>query len=229
MDRRFLGILAGLTVIFIGIFIFTGSDNKNSQNVDQSSTGQATNHRYGDGSKGVTLTEYLDFQCPVCFSYFPVVTEVMNKYSKDVYFQVRHLPLVQIHPNAFAAARAAEAAGYQGKFFEMYTQLYHPDNWNNWTRSKSPKTAFDGYAKAIKLDMAKFNQDYGSTKVNNAINADLAAFDKTGANKSTPTFFLNGKPLENSRLVGADGQPSVEAFSKVIEEAIAKQNRQPSP
>lgn len=226
MDKRFLAILAGIAAIFIGIFIFTGGGNDNGQNGGSQNSSQPTKHVYGEGKKGITLMEYGDFQCPACLAYFPVVTEVMNKYADDIYFQFRHLPLVQIHPNAFAAARAAEAAGLQGKFFDMYSQLYHADNWTAWTRSQSPKTLFETYAKNIGLNMEKFNQDYGSTKVNGAINADLAAFDKTGATKSTPTFFINGELLDNSKLVGPDGRPSVDAFSKVIDEAIAKKNRQ---
>lgn len=225
MDKRFLMILAGIAVLFIGIFMVTGS-GKDKQTSDTGGTVQATNHKYGEGTKGVTLTEYGDFQCPACLSYYPIVGQVIETFKNDIFFQFRHLPLVQIHPNAFAAARAAEAAGMQGKFFEMYDQLYNPDNWQTWTKSQRPKSLFDTYAKSIELNMEQFNTDYGSTKANDAINADLAAFDKTKATKSTPTFFINGELVDNSKLVGSDGRPSVEAMSKLIQEAIDEQSRQ---
>lgn len=226
MDKRFLAILGLLAAIFIGVFVFAGGGQQTENGGETTSSAQPTNHLYGEGEKGVTLTEYGDFQCPACLAYYPVVTEAVEKYKQDIHFQFRHLPLVQIHPSAFAAARAAEAAGHQGKFWEMYAKLYDPNNWNSWTRSQRPKAMFDTYAKDLGLDMEKFNQDYGSTKVNAAINADLAAFDKTKATKSTPTFFINGEYVDNSRMVGPDGRPSVDAISKVIEEAIAKQSRQ---
>lgn len=225
MDKRFLAILAGIVAIFIGIFIFTGSDKKNPEGVVSDSK-QPTSHIMGEGKKGVTLTEYGDFQCPACLSYYPVVTQVVEKYKSDIFFQFRNLPLIQIHPSAFAAARAAEAAGLQGKYFEMYSQLYEPSNWQTWTQSQRPKSLFNTYAKAIGLDMEKFNADYGGTKVNDAINADLAAFDKTKAPKSTPTFFINGAMVDNSRLAGPDGRPSAEALSRVLQEAIDKQKKQ---
>lgn len=225
MDRRLFAILAGIALIFIGIFIFTGGD-KSTDKGKGNSQAKPTSHVYGEGKKGVTFTEYGDFQCPACLAYYPVVSQVVETYKKDIFFQFRHLPLIQIHPSAFAASRAAEAASYQGKFFEMYNQLYSPDNWQNWTKSQRPKTLFDTYAKNIGLNMEQFNADYGSTKVNNAINADLAAFDKTKATKSTPTFFINGKFVDNSKFVGADGRPDANAMAKVIQEAIDKPKSQ---
>jgi protein-disulfide isomerase len=225
MDRRFFAILAAITLIFIGIFIFTGSD-KTSDTGNSGSKAKPTSHVYGEGKKAVTLTEYGDFQCSACFAYYPVVSQVVETYKNDIFFQFRHLPLIQIHPNAFAASRAAEAASYQGKFFEMYNQLYSPDNWQSWTQSQRPKTLFDTYAKDIGLNMEKFNADYGSTKVNDAINADIAAFDKTKATKSTPTFFINGEFVDNSRFLGSDGRPDPNAMAKVIQEAIDKKKSQ---
>lgn len=227
MDKRFLAILAGIALIFIGILVFAGGSNQGSKDGGSTASNQPTNHIYGSGAKKVTLTEYGDFQCPACYAYYPIVSQVVEQYKNDIFFQFRNLPLVQIHPNAFAAARAAEAASHQGKFWEMYSKLYDPANWETWTKSQRPKPIFETYAKDIGLNMEQFNSDYASTKVNDAINADLAAFDKTKAEKSTPTFFINGKHVDNSKLLDpATRQPSVEAMSKVIQEAIASQNKQ---
>lgn len=222
MDKRLIVILAAIVVLFAGIYTLTGNKD-NTQNSSGNSNVQASSHIKGEGSKGVTLTEYGDFQCSVCFAYYPTVEQVVEKYKADIKFQFRHLPLVEIHTSAFAASRAAEAAGMQGKFWEMYDQLYGNSNWQQWTRAQRPKTFFDNYARAIGLDMQKFNTDYASETANDAINGDIAEFNKTKLQKSTPTFFINGKHVPNSELANDNG-PSVEKFSKAIEDAIARKN-----
>ena len=220
MDKRFLMILGGIIAIFIGIFVFT-QVSKDDSGSSSSSSGQPTSHIKGEGQKGVTLMEYGDYQCPVCLVYEPTLNQVYERFSKDIYFQFRNLPLVSIHPNAFAAARAAEAAGMQGKYWEMHDKLY--DNQSSWAGSNSALTVFKGYAQEIGLDVAKFETDYAKKEINDAINADLAEFDKTGQQQSTPTFFLNGKYIDNRDLTGSDGRPSVDKFAELINAEIAKQ------
>ena len=221
MDRRFLAILGVIAAIFIGIAVISQSGKDETGNGP--SGAQPTSHITGEGKKQVTLLEYGDFQCPVCQAYYGPIKEVAEKYSADIYFQFRHLPLVSIHPNAFAAARAAEAAGMQGKFWEMHSMLYEPTNWQSWTNSSNPRSLFDAYAKQLELDEEKFKQDFASNAANDAINADLAEFDKTGRPSATPSFFLNGRPLDNAEL--SEGNvPSVDKISKLIEAEIAKQN-----
>ena len=218
VDKRLIAILAAIVVLFAGIYALT-SNKDSAQNSNGSSKSEPTSHVKGQGAKNVTLTEYGDFQCSVCFAYYPIVEQVVEKYKSDIKFQFRHLPLVEIHTNAFSASRAAEAAGMQGKFWEMYDQLYDNNNWQQWTRAQRPKTFFDNYARSIGLDMQKFNTDYASEAANDAINADISKFEETKLQKSTPTFFINGKHVPNSQLSGQNG-PSVEMFSKVIDEAI---------
>ena len=125
-------------------------------------------------------------------------------------FQFRHLPLTQIHNNAFAASRAAEAAGKQGKFWEMYDMLYQ--NQEAWSEENNPKPTFEDYATELKLDIDKFRTDYSAKSTNDVINADIAAFKKTGAAMQTPTFFLDGKRID----VKAD----IATFEKAIDEAL---------
>jgi protein-disulfide isomerase len=217
MSKRFLAILVAVVVGLGLLFWFTGGNKSNSSN---GSGSQPTNHIQGTGAKGVTLVEYGDFQCPVCEAYYPVVKQVTTQFSNDIFFQFRNLPLIQIHQNAFAAARAAEAADKQGKYWEMHDMLYAQTNWQVWTQSSSPQTLFDGYAQQLGLDVTKFKQDYASTEVNNLINADLSEFDKTGQQKATPSFFINGKYVANSALVDSNG-PSAAKFSAAINAAIA--------
>src|SRR3954464_10359974 len=100
MDKRFLGILAVIVVIFIAIFGFS----KHSSNGSSGSTSKtkATNHITGQGQKNVTFVEYGDYECPVCEAYYLPIKQAVNQLSSDIHFQFRNLPLVQIHPNAFA-------------------------------------------------------------------------------------------------------------------------------
>lgn len=203
MDKRFWGFIIVIVLVFSGILIYSNKKDESSNKT------QPTNHIMGENKK-LTLVEYGDFQCPACSSYYPVVTEVIEKYKDTMAFQFRHLPLTQIHNNAFAASRAAEAAGKQGKFWEMYDLLYQ--NQDAWSEEGNPKPMFEDYATELKLDTDKFRTDYSAKSTNDAINADIAAFKKTGAAMQTPTFFLDGKRID----VKAD----ITTFEKAIDEAL---------
>lgn len=217
MDKRFLTIIGALVVIFIGVFAITShSSNKNGSS---SSSGSATSHQQGVGKDGVVLVEYGDYQCPVCGVYYQPLKQVAAQFSQQINFQFRNLPLISLHPNAFAAARAAEAAAQQNKFWEMHDALY--ENQNSWSRASKPLTYFDAYAKNIGLNVSQFDSDYASAKVNDAINADSSAFDKTGQQKATPAFFLDGKFIANDQLVDANGQPSLDKFASLINAEIS--------
>ena len=217
MDRRFLAILGAIVVLFIGIAIFQGGDKSSTG----TSSAKATNHVEGQGQKGVTLVEYGDYQCSVCLVYYQPLKQVLDKFSTDIYFQFRNLPIVGAHPNAFAAARAAEAAGLQNKYWEMHGKLY--ENQNNWAPSANPLSFFTRYAQDIGLNVSQFKTDYASGKVNDAINADSAEFKKTGRSQATPTFFLDGTYIANQDLADPQtGLPNVDNFTKIINAEIAK-------
>jgi protein-disulfide isomerase len=208
MDKRFLTIVGVIIAVFIGFLLF----NKSEEAKAPKTNAKPTQHVRGNTDAKVTLVEYGDFQCPACGQYYPTVEQVYEKYQGQISFQFRHFPLTSIHPNAFAASRAAEAAGKQDKFFEMYRQLFSTQE--AWSDSSSPSKIFEGYAKTIGLDVAKYKTDFASTVVNDAIQADLSAGEKLGVN-STPTFVIDGKIIKNPNATLAD-------FSKVIDEAIKK-------
>jgi protein-disulfide isomerase len=224
MDKRFLGILALLVIVFGGIFVISQNSNSGSSGNKSSSSGQATNHVEGQNTKGVTFVEYGDYQCPICGAYYQPIKQALTPDTlKNIRFQFRNLPLTSIHQNAFAAARAAEAAGLQGKYFEMHDTLY--ENQNAWSESNSPVNVFNSFAKNLGLNVTQFKADYLSSKVNDAINADLAAFAKTKQQQATPTFFLDGKYVANSEFSDpSTGAPSAEKISKIINDAIAKKS-----
>lgn len=217
MDRRFLTILIAIIVILGGIFAFS----KQSANNKSGGGAQPTNHTMGQGKKGVTLIEYGDYQCPVCGLYDSTIKQVAEKYKNEIFFQFRNLPLVSIHQNSFAAARAAEAAGLQNKYWEMNGKLYTKQT--EWSTAGNALTIFKAYAKDIGLNITQFEADYASNRVNDAINADLDAFKKTGKDQATPTFFLDGKYISNSELTDpSTNNPSIEKFSALIDAAISK-------
>lgn len=208
MDKRFWGILIGIVIILGGIFWLTsGKGTGNS-----STTAKPTQHIEGQGKDGVTLLEYGDYECPYCEEYYPIVKQVATDYNTQIFFQFRNLPLTQIHLNAFSGARAAEAAALQGQFWQMHDALYNDQS--QWVPSSAPETYFDQYAQQLGLNLQKFESDYASNQVNNSINADVTAFNKTGAQEATPTFFLDGTQIQPS--------PTVASFESFINAAIAK-------
>jgi protein-disulfide isomerase len=216
MDKRFWAIIGVLVVVFGGILVVHGNKS-DSGNGDAS---KATSHYEGNLTSKVTLTEYGDYQCPVCEGYYQVVQQTQQKYNDTVRFQFRNLPLpASVHPLALEAARAAEAADLQGKFWQMHDALYTSQNYNEWAydpaaqsvRSADAMPLFKVYAKQIGLNVAKFQTDFASSAVNNRVQADIAAFNKTKLQEATPTFFINGKNVSNSKLDAALKQTATPA------------------
>jgi protein-disulfide isomerase len=218
MNKRFVLILAVFVVAFAGLLIFNKRDNPGSNgNSDNSSNAQLTEHKVGAGTSGVTLVEYGDFECPACGQYYPLVKQVKAKYGDQITFQFRHFPLTNIHKNALIAARAAEAADKQGKFWEMHDTLYEQQQ--SWKASNDPSPVFESYAQSLGLDVNKFKEDMKSEEINDIVQADLGEAKKQGYS-STPTFILDGKKIEQNPR-------SLEDFFKLIDEAIeAKKNNQ---
>ena len=146
----------------------------------------------------------------------------MDANKDKVQFQFINLPLSSAHPNAFAGARAAEAAALQNKFWEMHDKLYEENElytqaqqqnqtYNTWINSKNPLDQyFVGYAQQLGLNTNQFKTDFASAKVNNTINADINKFKKLGLDESTPTFLLDGKQIHPGYNV-ADFQKAIDA------------------
>jgi protein-disulfide isomerase len=210
MSKQFWGVIVVIILIFVGIFALSGNKSgKNSSN--SGSTGTLTQHIEGQGKAGVTLTEYGDYECPFCGEYFPTVKQVESDFNTQIFFQFRNFPLVSIHQNAFAGARAAEAAGLQNKFWEMHDALYEAQT--QWSGASDPTPYFNQYAQQLGLNVTQFKTDYASSKVNDLINADMAEGTKLNI-QGTPTFYLDGKEIQ----VGNN----VAAFETLIKAEIAK-------
>ncbi len=209
MSKRFIAILLVCVLGLVGIYLATSKKDSGTGS-NSGNTSKLSNHVMGDNAKKVVLVEYGDYQCPACGSYFPIVKQVVEKYKADIQFQFRNFPLSQIHQNARASSRAAEAASMQGKFWEMHDLLYEQQK--SWESSTNVVPIFESYAMQLGLDMAKFKTDYAGTEVNDITNADYEAGVKLGVN-STPTFFLQGKKIEKN-------PQTLDDFNKLIEEAI---------
>jgi protein-disulfide isomerase len=141
-------------------------------------------HVLGTSTAAVTLVEYGDYECPFCAAAHPAVTQVLKLVPDDVLFAYRHFPLTQIHPHAQQAAEAAEAAGAQGRFWEMHDVLFeHQDR----------LTVRDlvGYASALGLDLARFTSELQSGAHTARVREDFLSGLRSGVN-GTPTFFVNG-------------------------------------
>lgn len=214
MSKQFLAILAAIVIIFGGLLIFNKHEAKAPTQDGNKQTATLTQHKI-EGSTGVVLTEYGDFQCPSCGQYYPLLKELKAKYAGKVTFQFRHFPLVEIHQNALVAARNAEAAAMQNKFWEMHDLLF--ENQSAWSSSTNPTPVFEGYAEKLGLDMAKFREDVKSPKTNDIVQADRAEAQRLGY-QSTPTFEINGQKIENPT--------SIEGFSTLLDEAIKQKQNQ---
>jgi protein-disulfide isomerase len=214
VSKQFLAIIAAVIILLGGVFLIT--NHSNSSNPSSSSSASPSNHVEGSASSGVKLVEYGDYECPFCGQYYPLVKQVAEQYKDKIQFQFSNLPLTQIHKNAFASSRAAEAAGLQGKFWEMHDALYEnqdPNGASGWVASSDPLDQyFVGFAKQIGLNIPQFKSDFASSKVNSLINADVAAFKKTGADEATPAFFLDGKQIQPRTI--ADFQKAIDAELK---------------
>ena len=167
----------------------------------------------GAADAQITLVEYGDYQCPTCARYHPIVMELLNRYAGKFKLEYHHFPLVQIHSNAMGASVAAEAAGDQGKFWEMHDLLFERQlEWGD-LRAPNPnaEAVFLQYALLLGLDANKFMQSIRSPATRDRVLADVRAGNSIV--KGTPTFVLDGQVLTNL--------PDLQWFTDYIERKLA--------
>lgn len=190
-----------LTVAILvgGIFLTSsqGQVTEQSQKTDITTLIRANSHKTTDEKKKVTLVEFGDFQCPACGAFYPIVKQLMDSHKDSMALVFRHFPLPQ-HANAPLAAEVAEAAGKQGKFWEMYNLLY--SHQNEWAETSNARDIFIGYAKKININEEEFTKDIDSNAYSSKIDEDKNDGISLGVN-STPTFYLNGQKVENNSLL----------------------------
>jgi len=143
-------------------------------------------------SSPVILEEYGDYQCPPCGLLYPELKQIEHEYGDQLRVVFHHFPLTKIHKNALAAARAAEAARNQNKFWEMHDRLYR--NQNEWKDLDDPRPTFTSYARQLGLKIEQFTGDMDSNLVEQKISADVARGAAAGVT-ATPTVLIDSHML----------------------------------
>src|SRR3989338_10639825 len=200
-------IVGALIGSVFAIYNYEGSPGTTAMIVDAVNP---TDQIFGISDSEVTLIEYGDFQCPACAQYEPIVQKVRTDYADKIAFVYRHFPLSQ-HKNAKITAYASEAAGKQGKFWEMHDMIY--DGQNAWASLSEDKirALLAKYAETIGLDLKLFAEQIDSSEIKDKVQADNSGGLKAGVN-ATPTFILNGKKIQPR---------SYDEFKKFIEQELS--------
>jgi len=159
----------------------------------------------GDAKAAVTIIEFTDFQCSACGGMYPIIEDVLKSYGNRVHFVIRNFPLTQLHANAFKAARAAQAANAQGKFWEYIDFLFK-------NQSALDPDSLKKYATQAGLDRKRFDADFDTDKYDVDIRRDIEEGEMYGV-ESTPTIYINGVMLT---------QFSAEGLRSAIEKAFAR-------
>ena len=225
MSKKVWIIFIAACVLILGGLVYYSNSNKLdvSQYKNMSiikaddQNGNIGDHVTGNQDSPVMLVEYGDYQCPGCGQVFPTTKEISEQYKDQISFVFRNFPLSSMHPNARAAAAASEAAGLQGKYWEMHNSLY--ENQQNWQSASAQDRTdlFVGYATQLGLDGDQLKKDMASTQVSQKIDFDMAVGKQAGVH-ATPTFYLNGEEIDG------DVWNDIDAFKDAINAELKKHN-----
>lgn len=217
----FVVIAAGILLLLV---FSSGNSGLNVNSVDANTIQKATSqdgniadHVFGKIGSKVTLIEYGDFQCPPCGEIYPVVKSISEQYKNQLQYVFRNFPIADLHPNAKAAAASAEAAGLQGKYWEMHDKIYETQSdWSNLSATERTKF-FDNLASELNLNIKKFDADMSASSTTDKISYDIALGTKSSVS-GTPSFFLNGKKLDPKTEYSTDES----TFKNTINAALKK-------
>lgn len=163
--------------------------------------GAAPPHEMGAADAPVTLEEFGDFECPPCGQFHPILKKMQEEFGDKLRVIFREYPIVQVHQHALSAASAAEAAGLQGKFWEMHHMLY--DNQKSWHEQFDVRPTFEGFAKQIGIDVERFKRDLNGDVVARRITEDGKRARSLNVS-GTPTVFMNGREMEFPIIINED-------------------------
>ena len=184
------GVILALAAMVWGLALL-GSGPSTDNSAKLSEQLGSDDHVRGNALAKVILVEYSDFQCPACAQFYPIVKQLEQKYGKDILLAYRHFPLPG-HDKSQLAARAAEAAAIQGKFWEMHDKLF--ENQNYWSTKSNAEEIFIDFAVSVGCNRDKFVSDLNSPAVAERVQKNIASGNASGVD-STPTFYLNGAKL----------------------------------
>ncbi len=220
-----IGIVATVVLVVGGVFLMTRGNTGSTSSTDKqvssdilvpggvNETSGIENGNYlsATSSAKVTLVEFGDYECPACVEYNPIVKQLLTDFSGKVNYVFRNFPLAQ-HKNAMISSQAAEAAGLQGKFWQMHNKLF--ESVSEWSASSDAKSIFVGYAQVLGLDVNKFKVDIDSSVVKDKVQRDANDGNLIKLSE-TPTFYLNGVKIKD--LTG-----DYEDFKKIVSDQLYK-------
>ena len=216
--KKILLIVGSVLGLFIFLFVAYSMTSQPKETYFESlKTVSATDHIKWSEKKRIILTEYSDFQCPACATYFDLIkgldeTSDENKeIFENITFVYRHFPLDQIHPNAREAAWAAEAAAKQNAFYPYHDILFARQS--EWAELGDPSDRFVKYAEELKLDVEQFRKDSTSDSVKDKVQKDYLSGMEVDV-QGTPTFYLNGTKMRSPQSVEELRQTLLDAIQQ---------------
>jgi len=212
-----IGIVVVVAIIVsLGVYNYKQDKSKEMDSIkntvaDKSLLIREDSKTLGPANAKITLVEFADFECEACAAAHPILQKILKEYDGKIQFVFRNFPN---HFNSMLAAKSAEAAGQEGKFWEMHDKLL--ENQLEWGEKKVPVTeAFVKYAKEIGLNVATFTDLIKGTTFEEKILRDKKDGIGLGV-RATPTFYLNGKKYE--------GIPPYEELKKIIDKELEAVN-----
>lgn len=192
-------IIIGVLIVsaVVGMWLYRRSTQPEPATPAMAQPENSPAHVRGEPNAPVTLEEFGDFQCPPCGALHPELKKIEDEYGARLKVIFRHYPVIALHKHALQAAHAAEAAGLQGRFWEMHDMLYQ--NQLQWDKADDVRPIFSDYARSLNLDVQRFNTDMDGTEVSKRILADQDRA-RTLRVKGTPTIFVNGRQVQPAQF-----------------------------
>tara|TARA_B110000858_G_scaffold196741_1_gene256291 strand:+ start:6120 stop:6824 length:705 start_codon:yes stop_codon:yes gene_type:complete len=167
-------------------------------------------HLRGTAATPVSIVVYADFQCPACATEHDTMTRIWPNLRDKAHLVFRHFPITAAHPNSWTASLYAEAAGKQGKFWEMHDYLFATQT--IWSGFSEVESELDSYALELNLDLDRLHADIESDEVVQKVRNDQRGGNSSGV-LSTPAVFVNGRLLR---------QPSADRITEAVNEEFAE-------
>ncbi len=199
--KLILGLFASVGLLVAGLWYLSGMEEADPTILEV----KGSEWQQGPSEAKVTLVEYADFECPACAAYQSVLKDIKETFKDNLRFVYRHFPL-PMHRNGTAASLASEAAGKQGKFWEMHDLLYKKQKeWGG--KTVEDRGMFEKYATELGLNLDQFKADMASDELRDKVEVQRSSGEDVNV-RGTPTFFLNGEPVTNPN--------NAEAFKDLI-------------
>ncbi|MBX3289082.1 MAG: DsbA family protein [Acidobacteria bacterium] len=200
-----------LVVVISGVWLYNSSSTTTTPAANQANQAKPTAvnippgaslgvNMIGSPDAAVTIEEFADYQCGACASVHPVLKELQGVYAgnKNFRFVFRHYPLgIAGHDKSFEASVATEAAGLQGKFWQMQDKLF--TNQQAWTSNPNYRQMWVEYAGAVGMDVERFKTDIAGIQTKERVEQDMQR-GRAMAISSTPTVLINGNPVPFNQL-----------------------------